>query len=276
MRRLCEVKRASAVGITTLALAGVLAPAGAARSEGISKSGGATRSSATLKLIVNFFINGTVTVTLPDGSPVGTTSGAPTLIPAGYYTIFEYGPGGCAQLPFFSITGHSTKIFSDMTGGEIDTQEIPVYFPPNSTFTWRVDNAQAVVNHMFSTSSDIQGTLTVPKSGTTGKGAGAATSSDIVGSSAIRGTVNVSITSAGKVAVTLGSKPVVRLAAGRYVFRVSDLSTRIGLTLEPPKGKVIKLTDAAFRGTNASTVNLTAGRWSAVMGGAKKLSFTIR
>jgi len=271
-----ELKVSAAVGVTAFALACVLAPVGAARSGAVLQAGAATRSAATLKLIVNFFINGTVTVTLPDGTPVGTKSGAPTVIPAGYYTIFEYGPGGCAQLPFFSITGPSTKIFSDMTGGEIDTQEIPVYFPPNSTFTWRVDNAQAVVNHVFSTNSDVLGSLTVPKSGTTGKGSGSATSSDIVGSSAIRGTVNVSITSAGKIAITLGGKAFSRLAAGRYVFRVSDLSTRLGLTLAPTKGKAITLTDAAFRGTNASTVSLTAGRWNAVVGAATKLSITVR
>jgi hypothetical protein len=42
---------------------------------------------ATLSLTVTFTANGVVTVTLPDGTPVGSTGGAPTVIPAGYYTL---------------------------------------------------------------------------------------------------------------------------------------------------------------------------------------------
>src|SRR5262245_58747119 len=56
-------------------------------------------------LFVNFFPNGTISVTLADGTPVGTTSGSPTLIPAGYYTLVYSGPGGCTNMPNFKLSG---------------------------------------------------------------------------------------------------------------------------------------------------------------------------
>lgn len=54
---------------------------------------------ATPSLDVTFFPNGTITVTLPDGTPVGSTTGAPTVIPAGFYTVQMTGPGGCSSYP---------------------------------------------------------------------------------------------------------------------------------------------------------------------------------
>ena len=53
----------------------------------------AARSAASPVIFVNFFANGQITVTAADGSSVGTTSGAPTVIPAGYYTFEFSGPG---------------------------------------------------------------------------------------------------------------------------------------------------------------------------------------
>src|SRR5262245_19561459 len=56
---------------------------------------------ANLSLTVNFTAAGIVTVTLPDGTPVGSTSGAPTVIPAGFYSLNLSGPGECINLPLF-------------------------------------------------------------------------------------------------------------------------------------------------------------------------------
>src|SRR5262245_60155275 len=55
--------------------------------------GAGARKDANLSLNVNYTAAGLVTVTLPDGTPVGSTSGAPTVIPAGYYSLNLSGPG---------------------------------------------------------------------------------------------------------------------------------------------------------------------------------------
>ena len=44
------------------------------------------RSAANPTIRVQFSLNGTITVTGPTGAPLGTISGSPTVIPAGYYT----------------------------------------------------------------------------------------------------------------------------------------------------------------------------------------------
>ena len=67
-------------------------------------------------LDVTFFANGQISVALPDGTPVGTTSGAPTVIPAGVYTISVLGPGGCTQLPLFDLSGPGVRLQDDMIG----------------------------------------------------------------------------------------------------------------------------------------------------------------
>ena len=54
------------------------------------------RSAANPTIRVQFSLTGTITVAGPNGAPLGTTSGQPTVIPAGYYTILLLGPGGCA------------------------------------------------------------------------------------------------------------------------------------------------------------------------------------
>ncbi len=46
------------------------------------------RTSAGNALDVTFTADGVITMTLPDGTPVGTTSGAPTVIPAGSAFIY--------------------------------------------------------------------------------------------------------------------------------------------------------------------------------------------
>jgi hypothetical protein len=62
------------------------------------------RDAADLSLQVTFTATGSISVTLPDGAPVGTTSGAPTVIPAGYYTIHFSGPlNVAAGMPYFNL-----------------------------------------------------------------------------------------------------------------------------------------------------------------------------
>ncbi len=136
-----------------------LAAAAAAAVAALAVAGAA--QSAPLSLIVTFSATGAITVTLPNGTPVGTTSGAPTVIPAGYYVIQMYGPGGCAVLPHWNLRGPGEAISDNMTEGEVNTATYNAYFQPNATYTWVSDAAPSVV-HTFVTTADVQGTRPPP------------------------------------------------------------------------------------------------------------------
>src|SRR4051794_33758533 len=71
---------------------------------------GQARVQANPILFVNFFSDGTIAVTLADGTKVGTNSGSPTVIPGGYYAIVYSGPGGCSALPYFYLRGPGMTI----------------------------------------------------------------------------------------------------------------------------------------------------------------------
>jgi hypothetical protein len=222
------------------------------------------RRTASLTLSVAFFADGTINVTLPDGTPVGTTSGAPTVIPAGAYTVVMSGPGGCVILPLFTLKGPGATIVSDMNGGEVDAATYNAYLSPNSTFTWRADRGTAAVTHTFVTSGTVAGTA-----GATGGSSGTTTvakptSEDIVGSDVVpfRGTLTAVLTPAGKLTVSFHGRTVAGLKAGQYHVAVTDESSRSGLSLAKGAATPLRLTAAPFVGKHTATLQLTPGRWS--------------
>ena len=128
-------------------LAGLLFAAPAAQSQ----------SSTALFLYVNFFANGDIAVTLPDGTPVGVTSGSPTVIPAGFYTVQMTGPGGCTNLPYFNLKGPGNSIIDSMDQGEEANKNVNANFLPNSTYTWwNAQNPKPVFT--FVTNGQVLGT----------------------------------------------------------------------------------------------------------------------
>jgi hypothetical protein len=248
----------AALVVTLLALA----PAAESRQNSVATH---TRLAAGLSMTVTFFTNGTVSVALPDGTSVGTTSGSPTVIPAGAYTVVMTGPGGCAQLPLFDLKGPSENLVDDMSGGEVTSETHNAYFLPSSTYTWRLDNSSPAVVHTFVTSADVIGTPVSqggPIPGT--KVTSPPTSQDVVGSSVapVLGKLAGGISAAGKLTVTLRGKPVGHLAAGKYALTVVDRSKTSGLTLQKGAHTPKKLSGATFVGKRSISVQLSAGRWT--------------
>jgi hypothetical protein len=227
-----------------------------------------------LTLNVTFSAGGSLTVTLPDGTPVGTASGSPTVIPAGYYAVVLSGPGGCAYLPLFDLKGPGVAILSDMVGGEVDTYVYDAYFLPNSTYTWRNDRNPGLA-YTFVTSSAVVGTAPAPVThGITGKHS-TVSSQDLVGSGSMpfRGTLTGAVSAAGRLTIAYKGKSVSNLKAGRYVVSITDRSSTSGFLLRKLK-RVMELTGATFVGKRKASVQLTAGRWL-VMPGIGKTTYAI-
>ncbi len=215
---------------------------------------------ANLSLDVTFTPAGLITVTLPDGTPVGTVSGPPTVIPAGYSTIFLNGQLDTTGMPYFNLTGPGVDVLSNMNEGGIANLVDAAYLSPNSTFTWTNDATPQVV-HTLATSSVILGSA--PAMAVSPKSGPPASSQDIVGSDvgSLRGTLAGAVSPAREVSLALGGKAVTRLAAGRYRIVVTDRSRKSGFVLEKRGAAALSLTGATFVGTQSRTVDLTAGRW---------------
>ncbi len=227
----------------------------------------------SLSLYVSFFPNGSITLTSPDGSTVGTTSGSPTVVPAGYYTLVFSGPGGCTLLPNFRLSGPGTNLVTTLTEAQGQKNPSGVDLLPSSTYTWSSDAVPGVV-YTFATSAQVEGSP--PTAGTssgTYKSSGKhVTSHDLVGSGVTptRGKLNVTLSAAGQLALAYHGKSVRRLQAGKYMVVVTDSSPNKGLTLQKLKSSVRSLSVPLFTGKRTASVTLTSGRWLFADGGGAK------
>jgi hypothetical protein len=222
------------------------------------------RTAANPALTVQFSLTGTITVTGPDGTQLGVTSGTPPVIPAGYYTVLLQGPGGCANIPYFELKGPGESIANNLTEGELDHDVVNAYFQPNSTYTWRNRDVPGNV-YTFQTSGQVVGSPP-PHAGPGGLSSGNHTtvsSTDFVGSAILpfRGKLVASVSAAGKLSLAYGGKSVAGLKAGRYKLSVMDKSSTTGFMLRRGKYTPIQITGARFVGTRSASVKLTAGHW---------------
>jgi hypothetical protein len=230
------------------------------------------RTAAPLSLKVNFSLNGAITVTLPNGTPVGSTSGSPTVIPAGYYIVDMNGPGGCAAMPHFTLRGPGVQIFDNLNEGESDHVEYNANLMPNSTYVWSSDAAPGVA-HTFATSPDVVGTAPPrPANGLSSSNHTTVKSTDFVGSQILpfRGKITAAVSTAGKLSLAYNGKSIGRLNAGRYTIAVTDKSTLSGFTLQKLRHAATALSGRAFVGKKSAKVELTPGKWVFSPGGGKQ------
>jgi hypothetical protein len=228
------------------------------------------RPTANLSLDVSFSYTGEITVTLPNGTPVGTRGATPSVIPAGYYTI-ELTQPGCVDVPTFILQGPGVNVQNDLQSGEIVTDAVGVSFQPNATYTWRDGSLNPPMLWTFTTSGDVLGTPppVVPASQgpvSTNK----ETNNDVVGSGIARGASSApapfrgslagAVSAAGALELAFKGKGVTRLTAGRYKVNVADASEARGFLLENAS-YAASITDAGFVGKRSETVDLTAGKW---------------
>jgi hypothetical protein len=219
-------------------------------------------ASVELTMNVIFTYQGAISVALPNGTPVGTTSGSPTVIPAGYYSVILTGPGSCSLVPYFLLSGPGVAVSDNMAQGEEDFTEYVVDFQPNSTYTWRNGDNPSVV-YTFQTSGQVLGTkapAVIWKGPVTSK----SSNSDIVGSaiSPTRGTLTGTVSPGGKLSLLFNGKAVTSLRSGHYRLTITDSTRKDGFILQPAKRNPVTITGAGFQGKKTVTLNLTAGNWT--------------
>ena len=218
-----------------------------------------------------------IAVALADGTPVGTTAGAPTVIPAGPYNLSIDDSAGIIG-PTFDLKGPGVSVSENMFYGEIASATLAATFAPSSTYTWRNDEQPSVV-FTFVTSSTT-GSTGSGSSGATSTGSATKTGTpakEIVGSAIVpfRGTLAGTVNAAGKVALTKKGKTVSTLQAGLYTITVVDKSTTSGFAIQRLHSTAITLTSPAYHGTHVNTVNLKVGQWTFFSPGGKKSYFIV-
>jgi hypothetical protein len=231
-------------------------------------AGGGSARAATPALFVLFNSNRTFSATLGDGTPVGTTTGAPTVIPAGAYTVYLNDQSGAVMQ--FDLQGPGVQIDTAMSFGEEAESTFPATFAPSSTYTFRDDLQPGGTVWAFATSATVA-TSSQPAPSPTGSTAagGSATSSgktasgDVVGSAvlAYRGTLVASVSASGAATLTSNGRPVTSIRSGRYSIAVNDRSKQGGFTIQEIRKDARTLTTTGFVGTRSVTLALGPGQW---------------
>ena len=209
---------------------------------------------------------GPVTVTLGDGTPVGTLSGAPTVIPPGTYNVSISDPSFNATQTW-DLAGPGVKLVTNMSYGEEASEAWVESFQANATYTYRDDLNPGPVWTFVTSNAPPVGTAnsgSAPGGSTTTTG-GKAPSIDIVGSGTssvpFRGTLLGAVSSTGKLALTTGGKPVRTLKAGEYTFKVTDKSKKAGFEVQEVARSGKAVTGTSFVGTRSAKIDLEAGQW---------------
>ena len=221
------------------------------------------RVAANPTINVNYSLSGSITAALPDGTPLGVTSGSPNVIAGGWYVFEMIGPGGCASIPQFIIKGPGLYLSDNLDGGETDHIEHVVHLLPNSTYTWSNDAFPSVI-HTFQTSSIVVGTPPddASKTGLASSKHTTVSSTSLVGSGVLpfRGTLTGAVSAAGRLTVAFKGKSIATLKPGEYKISVTDQSSTNGFLLQKIK-RVVTVTGPAFVGKRSASVKLTVGKW---------------
>ena len=232
---------------------------------------GASSSAADFPtLLVTFQTSKTVTVTLTDLTPVGTSSGPPTTISPGTYNISIDDAAFVSDVQWH-LSGPGVNLVTNMSYGEEPSESWVETFLPSSTYTYRDDNRPGTVYTFQTTSTALVGTQgngQAPLTSTTPQASsknGKASSTDVVGSgvATVRGAILGTVSAAGKLTLTSGGKTVSSLKAGLYKFTITDRSKKAGFSVQQIKKSATTVTTAPFTGKKTATINLKAGQWLA-------------
>jgi hypothetical protein len=221
---------------------------------------------------VLFNADGTMSVTLGDGTSVGTPSSPGTAIPAGLYDIHLDDTAGVLHL--FHLVGPGVYVsanpLTDGPDGEAVLNEFfEVTFQPNSTYTYQDDYSPNASHRVFSTTGGAAPAHTPVAGASTGK---VITGTSIAGTKdskvtapaapvRFRGSLAAAISASGKPNLTFKGKNVTTLQAGRYRISIVDQSKTSGFIIQQFHKLATTVAGASFTGRRTVTIVLKPGQW---------------
>jgi hypothetical protein len=235
----------------------------------VSTGSAGLHTTANPTLYFMYAMNCTFTMVDDAGKPV-------TSVPPGHYQVdvrtpivFGMYPGtpgqtdytACRGVPQFQLQGPGVDLFTTMTAGCDSDRLFTETFQPNATYVAQDLNQPAITHASFTTlASGASSPVAVTYGGGKGK---AEAQSSLVGSLALKGTLQASVTANGALKLMSAGKPVSKLAAGRYKFAISDQDAKASFTILGPTFTAPKsLTSPGFKGTHSVILSLTSGKWT--------------
>jgi hypothetical protein len=180
----------------------------------------------------------------------------------------------CKGFPQFQLTGPGVNLFTTMTAGCEADKTFPETFQANGTYVAVDNNQPTVARAQFSILAS--GTPIAPATPGTPWGGKTQTSTDLVGSGAVKGTLSGTLGTNGALTLTLSGKAVSKLASGRYTFSVVDKSPKSGFMVIGPKSAIpTDVTGSRFIGKKTKTMKLTAGRWTYYSSGMRQVHYIV-
>jgi hypothetical protein len=241
-------------------------------------------------LYVAYNMQCTFTITGDNGAPV-------SVIPPGSYQVLVTSPVGfaepdlsgvadpnyaCGGAMSFRLTGPGVNLHTTMEGGDAAADHFQATFQVGGTYTAFEDRRPTVARVVFTVSSAAASTG--GGSNTTGGGSNTgsttskpktSTSTGSSGSLAVRGTLNGSVSTSGKLSLTLKGKKVASLKTGRYRITVLDETSKRGFELQKLGSKPVTVTKAGFLGRHSVTLTLRPGQWYFFSPSGKKTPFIV-
>jgi hypothetical protein len=238
-------------------------------------------------IYVRYTMSCTFTISGDSGAPI-------SVIPPGRYQILVTSPVPFAQPDLsdvtdpnyscggalsFRLTGPGVSFFTSLEGGGDPSDEFDATFVAG-TYVAQEDRRPTVTRTIItvasgaaSTGADTAGGASSGGSSgggagnsnalipTTGKPSRTRTPAPAVNLEASRGTLQASVSAAGKSALTFKGKGVSFLKAGRYTVKVADGAGTRGFTLQKVGQHAISLSGLRFVGQKTVTVTLARGQW---------------
>jgi len=253
-------------------------------------------TSTALTLNVNYSSNGGISMTLPDGTPVGGPNAPGTVIPPGSYSIVFNNKAQVVHM--FDLTGPGVKLSTDlrpsgedaMCGAANSVYQLQTYqetLLPNATYSYQ-DDYQPAIHGFFSTSasgpiatpvatgSGSGSSKTITGSGTSGIPLGGKDDGTTGTSSTFRGTLTGIVDAGGKLILKYHGSVVRELKAGRYAITVTDSSPKSGFVLQHMGHTALAVAPSGFVGKRSMNVVMIPGQWFFYPGaGGRKIGFLV-
>jgi hypothetical protein len=180
-------------------------------------------------------------------------------------------PGpACNGLAAFQLTGPGVTLTTSIDNGD-GVNLFTETFQPGATYTAVDNNQPSVARLVFTTSSSGSPSAPVAPYSSVASGKGTTSNTTVVGQQVktkgvsapvvFRGTLQATVSAAGRPSMTFGGKPVTSLKAGRYTIQVVDSSTKGGFVLQERGQDSITVAPVVYVGKRRTSVTLRAGQW---------------
>jgi len=237
---------------------------------GLALAAAGAHGAVSQTIYAYFDVDGGLQVRYADSSNVGST------IPPGTYTI-NLNNNGADDLGvdhIFHLTGPGV----DYKAANVDTSAVlSVTFQPGATYRVFDDLNPTISQTIVATNAPAPVTPN-PLSSRPVTGSSKPTTSGIVGSEVgppVLGSLDATVSTAGKVGLTRKGTTVRSLKQGRYSFAVDDRSRTAGFEVESARGKPVTISSDIFLGTHHVIVTLKPGRWFFSSPGGSRKSFSV-